>query len=100
MLVIALSILLPIIGFLVGPTLEEQFFPIAERDHFHFSVRLPAQASLQETERVAGRAREIVMQYPEVRRRNICWQERPKTPLQHDRCGGQSIELRARDWCS
>jgi multidrug efflux pump subunit AcrB len=60
------SSIVPVLGFLWSSSLKEQFFPSAERDHFHFSVRLPTQASVQETERVALAAREVVMKHPEV----------------------------------
>lgn len=66
LLLIALSIIVPTIGFSLAGSLPEQFFPIAERDHFHFSVRLPTVASVRETERVAQQARDIVMQHGEV----------------------------------
>ena len=61
-----ISSLLPFLGFPVAGSLKEQFFPSAERDHFHFSVRLPTPASVQETERVSLAARDVVMKHPEV----------------------------------
>ena len=60
------SSIVPIVGFLVAPSLKEQFFPSAERDHFHFSVRLPTPSSVRETERVALAARDLVLKHPEV----------------------------------
>jgi len=66
LLLVAVSIIVPGFGFVVAPTLKEQFFPVAERDHFHFSVRLPTTASVVQTHRVAEQAREILMRFPEV----------------------------------
>ncbi len=65
-LTVSLSILLPVMGFAVSGELEEQFFPQAERDHFHFSVRLPTQASIRSTERVALKARDLILEHSEV----------------------------------
>ncbi len=65
-LLIAFSMTVPLVGFGVAGSLQEQFFPIAERDHFYFTVRLPAHASVAETEQVALRAREIAIAHPEV----------------------------------
>lgn len=66
LLLIILSVTVPVIGFSVAPTLKEQFFPAAERDHFHFSVRLPTHASVVQTQDVAKRAREILLEHAEV----------------------------------
>lgn len=63
---ICLSLILPVLGFVVSGDLKEQFFPAAERDHFHFSVRLPTYSSIQETERVAKEACDIVRAHEEV----------------------------------
>lgn len=64
--VILASLALPILGFVAAKDLEEQFFPLAERNHFHFSLRLPTTASLEQTERAADRARRIALGHPEV----------------------------------
>ena len=66
LLLVALSVAVPVVGFSVAPNLDEQFFPAAERDHFHFSVRLPTHASVVQTQQVAARARDVVMEHPEV----------------------------------
>ncbi len=66
LLLVALTSVVPALGFLSAPHLPEQFFPVAERDHFHFSIRLPTHLSIGETEIAAMRARQIVMQHSEV----------------------------------
>lgn len=65
-LVVCLSLLLPLLGFAVSGDLKEQFFPAAERDHFHFSVRLPTHSSIRDTQRVAQQATDIITQHDEV----------------------------------
>ncbi len=65
-LVVIFSIFLPVVGFVVSVKLEEQFFPQAERDHFHFTLRLPNQASIRNTEQVARKAREVILKHGEV----------------------------------
>ncbi|TWU39730.1 Cobalt-zinc-cadmium resistance protein CzcA [Novipirellula artificiosorum] len=66
LLAIGLTLIVPACGFHVARTLPEQFFPVAERDHFHFSVRLPTDASISETEQAAMLARRVVIRHPEV----------------------------------
>lgn len=65
-LTIAISAALPLTGFLFAGGLEEQFFPRAERNHFHFSIRLPTQSSVRDTEHAAVRASEIIRQHKTV----------------------------------
>ncbi|QDU35956.1 Multidrug resistance protein MdtC [Maioricimonas rarisocia] len=66
LLTIMLSTLIPLSGFAFSGELEEQFFPQAERDHFHFSVRLPTQATVRDTQQVARRASQIILSHDEV----------------------------------
>ena len=65
-LLLLVSVVLPVVGFGVASDLQEQFFPAAERDHFHFSLRLPSNTSIRETERLAHEARDILRAHPEV----------------------------------
>ena len=55
-------------GFAVIPLLSEQFFPAADRGQFHIEIDLSAQASIQQTEKVARQVREILLQHQEVER--------------------------------
>jgi multidrug efflux pump subunit AcrB len=50
---VALSLVLPVMGFLALPTLTPQFFPGTDRDQFHIEVDLPEGTALSETRRVA-----------------------------------------------
>lgn len=68
-IVIALS--LPLIGFIQFPTLEEQFFPPADRDQFHIQLEMPSSTSLKQTRAIATSIREIVLHHPDIV--NIHW---------------------------
>ncbi len=62
-----LSISLPLLGFVLSTTLVQQFFPPVDRDQFQIQMTLPPQASLEETARQVGMARNIMAKYPEIK---------------------------------
>ena len=64
-----IAICLP--GFAVIPLLSEQFFPAADRGMFHIEIELSAQASIQQTEKVAREVREILLAHEDVERVDI-----------------------------
>jgi multidrug efflux pump len=66
LILLVLSSAIPFAGFIVAGSLEEQFFPHAERDHFHFSIRLPNSSTTRATEVVAKQASEIIRGYDNV----------------------------------
>ncbi|MGH0038491.1 MAG: efflux RND transporter permease subunit [Myxococcota bacterium] len=63
---IGVSLVLPVVGFIVGQTLSEQFFPANDRNQFQVQLVLPSQSSIAETEAAVRRAREIIHRHPEV----------------------------------
>jgi len=63
---ITVALALPVLGFWGGTRLTEQFFPPADRDQFQVQLRLPRQTSLEQTRRVAERARRLLMTHPRV----------------------------------
>ncbi|ASC73500.1 Nodulation protein NolG [Halomicronema hongdechloris C2206] len=63
---IVLALLLPMAGFMVIPSLDQQFFPPSDRDQLHIQLEMPASTALAETSRQAQRARQRLMTYPEV----------------------------------
>ncbi|MBI1358565.1 MAG: MMPL family transporter [Acidobacteria bacterium] len=65
-LAIAVTVAVPLVGFLLQPTLQEQFFPPADRDQFQIQLRLPQQASLDETVDYAARARELLIRHDQI----------------------------------
>ena len=63
---IALGCMLPLIGYLLAPTLTMQFFPPVDRNQFQVQISLPAQASVWETKKAVDTAESILRRYPEV----------------------------------
>ncbi len=65
-LAMALSASLPFAGFLMSARLNEQFFPPAEREQFQIQMMLPNESSLRLTAETTQRARDLLMQDPDV----------------------------------
>lgn len=57
---ILLASILPLAGFAGASTLPQQFFPPADRDQFHIEMRLPQQASIEETVRATERVDQVL----------------------------------------
>ncbi len=57
---VAVSVVLPIIGFALAPTLTQQFFPAVDRNQFHVQLSLPAQSSIWETEEAVRTADRVL----------------------------------------
>ncbi|HSN82881.1 MAG TPA: efflux RND transporter permease subunit [Polyangiales bacterium] len=53
---------LPLAGFFAATALPQQFFPPADRDQFHIEMRLPQQASIEETARATERVDAVLRQ--------------------------------------
>ncbi|MDB9529522.1 efflux RND transporter permease subunit [Oscillatoria sp. CS-180] len=62
----ALALVLPIAGFAVFGTLEQQFFPPTNRDQFQIEVQLPSQAAIAQTQSLVLSARDRIRQNPQV----------------------------------
>ena len=63
---VAVSLLLPVAGFVVAGSLPTQFFPANDRNQFQIQIALPSQASLAETLETLSEARERVNGHDEV----------------------------------
>ncbi|AFZ33847.1 acriflavin resistance protein [Stanieria cyanosphaera PCC 7437] len=63
---IALTLILPISGFLIAPHLEQQFFPPTDRQQFYLEIELPTQTSIATTQTTVTEARQIITKRPEV----------------------------------
>ena len=63
---IALTLILPISGFLIAPHLEQQFFPPTDRQQFYIEMELPTQTSIVTTQTTVAAARKIINNHPEV----------------------------------
>jgi multidrug efflux pump subunit AcrB len=57
---------LPLAGFLLAPTLTQQFFPPVDRNQFQIQITLPAHASIWETRAAVGTAERILREHPDV----------------------------------
>jgi multidrug efflux pump subunit AcrB len=68
---IALSLVLPVIGFLSLPTLTPQFFPGVDRDQFHIELDLPPGTGIAETMRVVREVDASLRAEAEIR--DIAW---------------------------
>ncbi len=62
----ALGMALPVLGFIQGRHLPEQFFPPADRDQFQIELELPAHAALHETQRTVAAVRNFLMDHEEI----------------------------------
>ena len=68
---VVLALIVPLTGFLVVGSLEEQFFPPAERDQVYIEFELEPQASLQQTQELVEQADRLLGQSPQLS--NIHW---------------------------
>ena len=68
---IFLALLLPAIGFMQAGSLEQQFFPAADRNQLQIELELPDSASLNQTQTVAQQIRQQIIEIPEVQ--DIHW---------------------------
>ncbi|MEL6494684.1 MAG: efflux RND transporter permease subunit [Cyanobacteria bacterium J06623_7] len=66
LLAIALSFIIPLIGFLTAGTLKNQFFPSVARDQFQIEVELGAATAIAETKQQILAARETILAHSEV----------------------------------
>ncbi len=66
LLSIFLALLLPAIGFIQAGSLEQQFFPAADRDQLQIELELPDSASLAQTQTVAQQIRQQIIKNTEV----------------------------------
>lgn len=65
-LMIAVAMAPPMMGFIAKDGLTEQFFPPSDRDQFQIDLRLDPQASIEETRRVTEAARLVLEEYESV----------------------------------
>ncbi|MEZ5975337.1 MAG: efflux RND transporter permease subunit [Planctomycetota bacterium] len=70
-LAIAVGLVLPVLAATRIPTLQEQFFPPADRDQFGIEMHLPSVASMEQSIELSQRTRETLLQHPRVR--EVSW---------------------------
>lgn len=67
LLTIALSLSLPLIGFIQAGNLEQQFFPAADRDQLQIQIELPETASITSTTDLVQQMRSQLLELPAVK---------------------------------
>ncbi|MEH6637006.1 MAG: efflux RND transporter permease subunit [Halioglobus sp.] len=75
---IALSLSLPITGFMAFPTLTAQFFPGTDRDQLYVQVKLPDGRSIYDTAELVRRLDQTLRANPQIRR--VDWTLGESTP--------------------
>ncbi len=65
-LAIALSLSIPLLGFILSQTLANQFFPLLDRDQFHVEVEFSSLTAIEQTERQVMEAREVILAHDNV----------------------------------
>lgn len=66
LLMAVLAMVPPIAGFVLSGQLVQQFFPPTDRDQFQVTVILRSHASIDETQRVVERVRDLLAQEPDI----------------------------------
>ncbi|MBE9216868.1 efflux RND transporter permease subunit [Plectonema cf. radiosum LEGE 06105] len=64
---IMLALLIPVMGFVQAGSLEQQFFPAADRDQLQIQLELPASVSLAKTQTLIQQIRQQIIKNPEVK---------------------------------
>ncbi|MBM4202563.1 MAG: efflux RND transporter permease subunit [Gammaproteobacteria bacterium] len=63
---ITAGLVLPVLGFLLFPTLTNQFFPAVDRNQFQIQVQLPAHISIHETRLAVERIDALLKAHPDI----------------------------------
>jgi multidrug efflux pump len=63
---IAVTMLLPALGFLSSTWMTEQFFPPSDRDMFRIQLTLPQQSSISATRQIVERVQQRLQEQPEI----------------------------------
>ena len=71
LLAIALTFVVPIIGFIAAGTLKNQFFPSVARDQFQIEVEFGSATAIAKTQQQMLAARKIILAHPQVK--DIHW---------------------------
>ena len=66
LLAVAITLAIPLIGFMTAGTLDTQFFPLLNRDQFHIEVEFSAQTSIGQTRERMIQARETILEHKNV----------------------------------
>ena len=64
---IALTMVIPLMGFIMASTLDEQFFPLVERDQFQIEVEFASATAISRTQEKMLEARKLILEHPNVK---------------------------------
>ena len=63
---LALALMLPLVGLLQGPLMEQQFFPASDRDQLQLEVEFSPSTALSQTQLMTQQMRTYLLQHAEV----------------------------------
>ncbi|MEM6427001.1 MAG: efflux RND transporter permease subunit [Cyanobacteria bacterium P01_D01_bin.128] len=66
LLAIAITLAIPLVGFIGAGTLENQFFPLLDRDQFHIEMEFATQTAIEQTHEQVLQARDVILQHDNV----------------------------------
>jgi multidrug efflux pump subunit AcrB len=66
LLAIALTLAIPLAGFIAASTLENQFFPLLDRDQFQIEMEFAPQTAIEQTREQVLQARDVIRQHENV----------------------------------
>jgi multidrug efflux pump subunit AcrB len=65
-LAVGLTMAIPVIGFIAAGTLDEQFFPLVNRDQVQIEIEFAPQTAIAQTRQAALQAREVLLTHDEI----------------------------------
>ncbi|MBD2258277.1 efflux RND transporter permease subunit [Pseudanabaena sp. FACHB-2040] len=65
-LTVGLTMAIPLIGLIAAGTLDEQFFPLVNRDQVQIEIEFAPQTAIAHTRQAALQARDVLMQHEEI----------------------------------
>ncbi|MGF1570311.1 MAG: efflux RND transporter permease subunit [Nodosilinea sp.] len=71
LLAIAIALSIPLIGLIAAATLDNQFFPLVERDQFQVEIEFASQTSIEQTREHVLQVREVILAHDNVQ--NVDW---------------------------
>ncbi len=71
LLAIALTLTIPLIGFISAATLDNQFFPLVDRDQFQVEIEFASQTSIEQTRANVLQARDVILAHENVQ--DVYW---------------------------
>lgn len=63
---LGIGVAVPVLGFLLAPTLEKQFFPPSDRNQFYVQMWMSSDSSLENTKRQAQRVEDLLRRDPSI----------------------------------